>query len=148
MDLWRLASTSAYFILLPRQFGSRSSYLGSAGLFPNRPIRQILIASVIGGMQQQRLCTRTSVTISMNCNFNDLVIYIMWNLWKERNRRILENILQSVQDGKDKRGSCAILQCLVTQPFSVSFLRRGIGVVPVSRRSSFLFATGVPRVAP
>ena len=30
-------------------------------------------------------------------DFNGLVIYIMWNLWKERNRRIFENKLQSVQ---------------------------------------------------
>jgi len=30
-------------------------------------------------------------------DFNGLVIYIMWNLWKERNRRIFDNKLQSVQ---------------------------------------------------
>ena len=26
-----------------------------------------------------------------------MVIYIMWNLWKERNRRIFENKFQSAQ---------------------------------------------------
>ena len=29
--------------------------------------------------------------------FNGIVIYIMWNLWKERNRRIFENVFQTVQ---------------------------------------------------
>jgi len=30
-------------------------------------------------------------------DFNGLMIYIMWNLWKERNRRIFENKLLSMQ---------------------------------------------------
>ena len=30
-------------------------------------------------------------------DFNSLVIYIMWNLWKERNQRIFENKLLSMQ---------------------------------------------------
>jgi len=30
-------------------------------------------------------------------DFNGLVIYIMWNLWKKRNRRIFENKLLSMQ---------------------------------------------------
>jgi len=29
--------------------------------------------------------------------FNGIVIYITWNLWKERNRRIFENVFQTVQ---------------------------------------------------
>jgi glutaredoxin 2 len=30
-------------------------------------------------------------------DFNGLAIYIMWNLWKEQNRRIFENKLESAQ---------------------------------------------------
>jgi hypothetical protein len=29
--------------------------------------------------------------------FNGIVIYIMWNLWKERNRRIFENMAKTAQ---------------------------------------------------
>jgi hypothetical protein len=29
--------------------------------------------------------------------FNGMVIYIMWNLWKERNRRIFENVHRTAQ---------------------------------------------------
>ena len=29
--------------------------------------------------------------------FNGMVIYIMWNLWKERNRRILKNVHKTAQ---------------------------------------------------
>lgn len=29
--------------------------------------------------------------------FNGVVIYIVWNLWKERNRRIFENVHKTAQ---------------------------------------------------
>ena len=41
--------------------------------------------------------TARTVHKNQRRDFNGLVIYIMWNLWKERNRRIFENKLQSAQ---------------------------------------------------
>ena len=35
--------------------------------------------------------------INQRRRFNGVVIYIMWNLWKERNSRIFENVFQTVQ---------------------------------------------------
>ena len=41
--------------------------------------------------------TAKTVHKNQHRDFNGMVIYIMWNLWKERNQRIFENKFQSAQ---------------------------------------------------